>query len=164
MSAGSGVTETMLRFGYPQFTVAEYPHWVVLLRDRQATLGALVVACREEATAFGDVTSAAFGELGQVVPEIEGTLLRVFRYDKINYLMLMMVDPHVHFHVIPRYAAAREFDGVTFVDPAWPRPPDLGHANEIGEPARNALLRHLREAWPRGSATVPGASEPSPSR
>ena len=33
-----------------------------------------------------------------------------------NYLMLMMVDPHVHFHVIPRYAAPQRFEDVDFPD------------------------------------------------
>ncbi len=39
--------------------------------------------------------------------------------------MLMMVDPHVHFHVIPRYDGDRAWDGVEFADAGWPGPPDL---------------------------------------
>ena len=38
-----------------------------------------------------------------------------FDHQKINYLALMMVDPHVHFHVIPRYSGSRELEGATFV-------------------------------------------------
>ena len=30
--------------------------------------------------------------------------------------MLMMVDPHVHFHVIPRYSESREWAGMTLAD------------------------------------------------
>ena len=44
-------------------------------------------------------------------------------YERINYLMLMMVDPNVHFHVIPRYSEARQWDGVEFPDAGWPGPP-----------------------------------------
>jgi diadenosine tetraphosphate (Ap4A) HIT family hydrolase len=150
----AGVTGTMLRFGYPRSAVAEYRHWVVLLRDQQATLGALVVACREPATAFSSVSLAAFEELGQVVRDVESGLRERFAFDKINYLMLMMVDPHVHFHVLPRYASEREFGGARFLDPGWPRQPDLGHVHEIDDATRGALLAALREAWPRSSAAA----------
>jgi diadenosine tetraphosphate (Ap4A) HIT family hydrolase len=41
---------------------------------------------------------------------------------KINYLMLMMVDPHVHFHVLPRYEGDRSHGGIEVVDAGWPGP------------------------------------------
>jgi len=37
--------------------------------------------------------------------------------------MLMMVDPDVHFHVLPRYENPREFGGRTHNDRFWPKPP-----------------------------------------
>src|SRR5690606_983666 len=124
MAEQPAVNQTMRTFGYPASTVAEYPHWSVLLRPQQATLGALVLVCREDATAFAEISAAAFAELGLAVREIEATLRRCFAFEKINYLMLMMVDPHVHFHVLPRYSGIREFGGVSFTDPGWPRLPD----------------------------------------
>jgi len=156
MAERPGVTDTMIRFGYPHSTVAEYGHWVVLLRDRQATLGALVLACREPATAFSRVTEDGFAEFARVIRDVETGLGRAFAYDRINYLMLMMVDPHVHFHAIPRYAGTREFEGLQFRDPGWPRAPDLGHAHEVGEAQRGALLAFLRERWP----AAPSAAGP----
>jgi len=42
--------------------------------------------------------------------------------------MLMMVDPNVHFHVIPRYSEPRRWNGVEFPDAGWPGPPQLGAA------------------------------------
>ncbi len=38
------MNETIQRFGYPATLVAEYEHWLVLLRPAQATLGSLVLA------------------------------------------------------------------------------------------------------------------------
>ena len=35
---------TMQKFGYPDTLIAEYDHWVVLLRPSQVTLGSLVLA------------------------------------------------------------------------------------------------------------------------
>ena len=58
-------------------------------------------------------------------PSEAAALTRSFKPDKLNYLMLMMVDPDVHFHVLPRYASAREFAGKTHSDRFWPKPVDL---------------------------------------
>lgn len=147
MTAQPAVNQTMRSFGYPATTVAEYPHWAVLLRPQQATLGALVLVCREDATAFAEISAAAFAEFGRAVREIEAALRRSFAYEKINYLMLMMVDPHVHFHVLPRYSADREFGGVSFTDPGWPRAPDLANAPAVTDACRAALLAALRDGW-----------------
>lgn len=149
MAAQPAANHTMRTFGYPASAVAEYDHWAVLLRPQQATLGALVLACREEATAFAAISPPAFAELGGVVADIESSLRDSFAYDKINYLMLMMVDPHVHFHVLPRYAAPRDFAGVAFADPGWPRLPELAHAAAVTDDCRAALLARLRDGWRR---------------
>ena len=74
------------------------------------------------------------------------------RYDKINYLMLMMVDPDVHFHVLPRYSGTRTLLGVTYPDAGWPGPPALDQAVDLDEKARAALLADLRQAWARSAA------------
>lgn len=147
MAEQPAVNQTMRTFGYPAATVAEYAHWAVLLRPQQATLGALVLVCREDATAFAGISAAAFAEFGRVVRETEGALRRSFAYEKINYLMLMMVDPHVHFHVLPRYSGVREFGGVGFTDPGWPRLPDLANAPAVTDACRAALLAALRGGW-----------------
>src|SRR5262249_40685005 len=121
---------TMRKFGHPDTLVAEYERWAILLRPQQATLGALVLVCREPVTAFSRLSAQAFGELGRVIPDVEGALARAFAYDKINYLMLMMVDPDVHFHVIPRYAQPRRLADLEFPDRGWPRQPELAGAPE----------------------------------
>ena len=110
------MNDTILRFGYPDTLIARYDHWLVLLRPDQPTLGSLILAATADARSFADLPPAAFGELGKVVADIETRLCSAVRYDKINYLMLMMVDPHVHWHVIPRYDGEREAKGVRIGD------------------------------------------------
>jgi diadenosine tetraphosphate (Ap4A) HIT family hydrolase len=56
---------------------------------------------------------------------------------------LMMVDPHVHFHVLPRYAEARTFEGIEYPDKGWPGLPDLASH----QPATDALVGALRDTW-----------------
>ena len=50
---------TGIKFGYPASVVAEYTHWVVLLRPQQVTLGALMLVCKEAVTSFGALSPAA---------------------------------------------------------------------------------------------------------
>jgi diadenosine tetraphosphate (Ap4A) HIT family hydrolase len=115
----------MRKFGYPETLVRELQHWVILLRPAQVTLGSLVLAAKSDATAWGDLHADAFAELADAVGGIETAARRFCDYERINYLMLMMVDPNVHFHVIPRYSSPRNWAGVSFPDAGWPGPPEL---------------------------------------
>jgi diadenosine tetraphosphate (Ap4A) HIT family hydrolase len=139
---------TLEKFGYPSSLLHEYGSWVVLLRPAQPTLGSLVLACREGATSLGAVSGAAYAELALATADIERTLGQAFDFRKINYLALMMVDPHVHFHVIPRYSEPREFDGIRCEDTAWPKPPDLSRTLALTAAHMAALRAKLRAAWP----------------
>lgn len=125
------MNETIRKFGYPATLIRDYAHWVVLLRPAQPTLGSLVLAAKSEATAFADLDPAAFAELAAIVAAIETALGQAVAYERINYLMLMMVDPHVHFHVIPRYEGERSWQGISFPDAGWPKPPALGEARTL---------------------------------
>ena len=145
------MNETIARFGYPATLVADYRHWVVLLRPAQPTLGSLVLAAKSEARAFSALDPAAFAELGRVVADIEATLGERVAYARINYLMLMMVDPHVHYHVIPRYDGERTAEGLSIADTGWPKLPVLGDAVELGADRIEALVGWLKQGWPAGS-------------
>lgn len=122
------INPTIEKFGYPATLIKEYDHWVVLLRPAQVTLGSLVLAAKSPATAYGGLSSAAFTTQATAVADIERVLTKFCTYERINYLMLMMVDPHVHFHVIPRYSVGRDWGGVQFSDRGWAGPPDLKSA------------------------------------
>jgi diadenosine tetraphosphate (Ap4A) HIT family hydrolase len=143
----SAVNETMRRFGHPDTVIAETATWSVQLRPQQAVLGALVVICREPVRALSGVSATAHADLKPLIDRTERCLKQAFAYDKINWLLLMMVDPDVHFHVLPRYAADRQFGGLTFTDPGWPAAPNLGHANALGPGTAAGLVAHLRGLW-----------------
>jgi diadenosine tetraphosphate (Ap4A) HIT family hydrolase len=141
--------QTAEKFGYPDTLVADYAHWCVLLRPGQVTLGSLVLLCKDAAQRFSDITPDAFAELAQVTRDIETGLATFRPYDKLNYLMLMMVDPDVHFHVVPRYGSAQAFEAIEFPDPGWPGPPQLGAAISLDNDLRDRLLAALGSAWPK---------------
>ena len=119
---------TIDKFGYPSTLVKEFDHWVVLLRPAQITLGSLVLAAKTNAIAYSGLRREAFVEQADAVAAIEQALTAFVSYERINYLMLMMVDPNVHFHVIPRYSEPRRWNDIDFADTGWPGPPQLDSA------------------------------------
>ncbi|GAA3887476.1 HIT family protein [Sphingomonas limnosediminicola] len=131
---------TIKKFGYPATLLRELEHWVILLRPAQVTLGSLVLAAKSDAIAYGALPSEAFVEQAEAIAWIERSLKRFVAYERVNYLMLMMVDPQVHFHVIPRYSKLRQWNGLEFRDTGWPGPPNLASSVSLNEEQIRALV------------------------
>ena len=140
---------TMQKFGWPRTRIVEMDHWAIMLRPQQCTLGALVLACKQPVTEFGQVDGAGHAELGSAVAGIETMLKAAIGYQKINYLMLMMVDPDVHFHVLPRYEGEKSHQGLHVPDMGWPGPARLDAFADPTDEAQAALIAHLGAHWPR---------------
>jgi diadenosine tetraphosphate (Ap4A) HIT family hydrolase len=138
---------TLTKFGYPTTLVTETSHWCILARPQQVTLGALVLAAKSEVTSFRALSPEAFTDMHKATALIENGLKRFKPYDKINYLMLMMVDPHVHMHVLPRYGSAQVFAEQTFNDVGWPAAPDLKSAPALTSAEFGAIILALKQAF-----------------
>lgn len=138
---------TLLKFGYPDTTIIAYHYWLVLLRRPQITLGSLVIAARGDQTQLSEIPPDAFSELSTVIKAIEATLKKLWNYDKLNYLMLMMVDPHVHWHVIPRYQKPVQWLGNSFLDTSWPKPPDLSLSSFLPAEIEQELILKFQNCW-----------------
>jgi len=134
-------------FQLDQLTVYKNDGWTWSVRPGQPTLGASVISLNRFAERLSDMTVGEAEDFRDVVVKAETTLRQVFGYQKINYLMLMMVDAHLHYHVIPRYDAPQSFQGIDFVDTGWPKQPDLSRDNADGQAE---LLAALAEALRSG--------------
>lgn len=134
---------TLVKFGYPESLVHEGKHWAVLVRPAQPTLGSLVLCSLSEATSYAELPEEAFAEQPQLIVMIEHSLRIFSNFERINYLMLMMVDPHVHFHVIPRYPGERQFNGTIYADKGWPGLPDLANVVQT----TGALADAIKQTW-----------------
>ena len=138
---------TARKFGFPRATVAETEHWLVLVRPQQPTFGSLVLVYKPEASAFHELPSAAFADLKSAIDGIETLLSAAVGYQKINYLMLMMVDKDVHFHVVPRYEGERTWSGHRFADAGWPGQPNLASNVALSEDEQAALAADFAARW-----------------
>src|SRR5690606_28458928 len=125
----------------------EYEHWCVLLRPAQATLGALVLVCTDDAGALSRISAGAFAELAVATSAIERSLAALRAYDPHHYLMPMLVDPDVHLHGAPRYSSPQDYGDTTFPDPGWPAVPDLSSHVSPDPGMRDSLVADLRRCW-----------------
>lgn len=141
------MNSTITNFGYPTNTVKEYTNWVVMLRPVQLTLGSLILACKDDVKSFSALSDSSQRELSRVVVDTENTLKFCFDYSKINYLMLMMVDPHVHFHIFPRYDGQRVFAETIFEDCDWPGPPEVSRKTKLKNEIFIALKDEIVKNW-----------------
>ena len=117
----------------------ESKFWVASVRPVQATLGALVISLKEPKTSFDQLSNEEGGDFFELVKRAQVLSHMSFAPEKVNLLGLMMVDPFVHFHFLPRYSEERVFKGAKFADRGWPGPPDLA-----GEPSSDMLLENIK--------------------
>lgn len=127
------VNETIAKFGYPDTVLKEYDHWVVLFRLKQVTVGSMIIAAKSSANSLGELSSEVWAEFATVSEDVEAWLVTAFGAKRVNYLALMMKDPNVHFHVIPRYDGPISVDGQDFLDPDWPLKTELNEVDMSDE-------------------------------
>lgn len=150
MSLPPVTNPTLEAFLAPENFIFATTHWVLVLRPKQATLGATVLISKSSATRVTDLTQAEVSDLHNAWQKLAAMYDATLQPDKMNHLALMMVDPNPHFHVLPRYAAPRAFDGAFFNDAAWPRVPDTKEADiGLSQNQQQKLVQLLRDAVPQ---------------
>lgn len=122
---------TLKKFGHPAGAVFEDDFWVALVRPAQPTLGSLVLVLKRDVGSFAALNPREAAALPLMVTRIERALRRLLGFQRINYLMLMMVDVQVHFHVVPRYDGERTWRGLVRGDAGWPGAPLLADALDL---------------------------------
>ena len=132
-------------FDCENLLIKEYANWYLLLRAEQFTIGSLVLIEKSFKTKYSDIPKESFLEFGLIVREIESALSNLFSYSKINYLMLMMKDDEVHYHIIPRYSGDVTFESVDFKDFGWPRLPNFSKHNLINNVTQVKLIKALKK-------------------
>jgi diadenosine tetraphosphate (Ap4A) HIT family hydrolase len=122
------------KFMLNDLAVARLDQWVISVRPKQVTLGALVLSLTRPCEELGGLTAAETQKLAPAFTKLESVLKDFVEYERINYLALMMVDHQVHFHVLPRYSGTRKYGNCDFPDVDWPGPIQLGApgSSEIG--------------------------------
>ena len=96
----------------PDLRIAELNRCYVLLNRDQFFPGYTFVFPKEHVTELFHLDRQAREEVMEEVTGVAAALYKVFHPTKMNYELLGNMVPHMHWHLIPRFAA----------DPLWPRP------------------------------------------
>jgi diadenosine tetraphosphate (Ap4A) HIT family hydrolase len=113
---------------------------VVLVDDRDYP-GYCRVILNRHVSEMTDLETGARERLMRVVFAAEAAVRRVMQPDKINLASLGNMVPHLHWHVIPRYADDRHFP-----NSVWGEPLRTSAAREI---PREAIMTALQELLAR---------------
>jgi len=119
-------------------------HWNLVLNENQATLGRVFFALKRHETDVSALTDAECEALWEFLKQTKNALTALFHPDHYNYMFLMNLTPHVHCHIFPRYAAAREFLGQIFTDTHYGDHYDPAEDRPIDDTLRNGLISSLR--------------------
>lgn len=133
-------------FRHDVLTVRRTDSWTVSVRPAQPVLGALVISSTRGCVDLAELTATEGAELIDLLGRYEGWARRAYGAVRLNVLLLMMKDPIVHVHVLPRYDGARDRHGATWTDAGWPGPPSL-EPLDVGERALLAIADETREAF-----------------
>lgn len=103
----------------------ETKYWKLSLRPNQITIGSCLISLNRECKSIKDLSSEELKEFKVISKIAEGTLSRAFGFEAVNYLLLMMDDKQIHYHVIPRYSKKIHFLGKEWIDKGWPKLPEF---------------------------------------
>jgi diadenosine tetraphosphate (Ap4A) HIT family hydrolase len=135
----------------PASVIHAGPTWTAAVNRNQHLLGKSMLVLNRPCEAVVDLTPEEWAELHVEVKRLVAALDTCFAPDQVNLSFLMNVDAQVHLHVIPRYAAPREWQGQTFTDEAWgapagtePRPLAPAQLASLADELRAALRAQPR--------------------
>jgi diadenosine tetraphosphate (Ap4A) HIT family hydrolase len=95
-----------------ELRIAELDHSYVILNRDQFFPGYTLLFSKTHVTEMFHLDRRVRGELMEEVSRTAKALFNVFRPDKINYELLGNMVPHMHWHLVPRFASEK----------VWPRP------------------------------------------
>jgi len=125
-------------------------HWTLILNENQATLGRAFFALDRHETDVAALTGDELAALWALLRETKQALSSLFAPDHFNFMFLMNLTPHAHFHIFPRYAAPREFAGQTWEDSRFGGHYDPDESRAVDDGMMDALRHEISQ--PSGGA------------
>jgi len=133
--------------------ITELRESVIFLHEHQAYPGWCVLVLKEHAEQLHALPLSRQLRLWEDVAQVAGAITQAFSPRRLNYECLGNVAGHVHWHVIPRYAAPVDPEpGAT----VWVRPAAERECGVSAEQARE-LIGRLRAVLDHADST-PGHS------
>tara|TARA_B100000963_G_scaffold186448_1_gene162084 strand:+ start:9913 stop:10341 length:429 start_codon:yes stop_codon:yes gene_type:complete len=137
------MNQILKKFNFKNNVIKIYENWFLLLRPEQVTFGSMVLIEKNFKKKISNLKKDSFSELKEISIDIEKKIKKILKFDKINYLSLMMIDKEVHLHIIPRYKNVTKFDKDIFKDYGWPTLPNFKKKNSLSNAQRQKLIKKI---------------------
>lgn len=124
--------------------VLDNDYWTLVLNENQATLGRVFFALKRHEIDIAALTPDEVASLWAFLRETKVALTALFAPDHFNYMFLMNLTPHAHFHIFPRYQTSREFANQSWTDSRYGDHYDPDETHAVDDSTRDALMAALR--------------------
>jgi len=101
-------------------------YWQVNLGHNQGYLGYSVAMLKRHCPNLSELTTEEWLDFSQLVKKTENLFIKTFGASLLNWSCLMNgayeskpANPHVHWHIYPRYERDVRFAEITFTDPEF---------------------------------------------
>ena len=134
--------------------LAETDYWIILLAPDQRNLGTCVIALKRFEGDLAELKDEEWLEFSKIVKKLEYALKKAFNSTMFNWGCLMNSsyrkdppDPHVHWHMIPRYKEKTEFKGLIFEDPCFGSSTmkAKGGIRKVAEDVRIKIIKEIKD-------------------
>ena len=134
--------------------ITETKYWVILLAPDQKNLGTCVVALKRDEGDLAGLKDEEWQEFSEIVKNLESAIGSAFNSTMFNWGCLMNSsylndppNPHVHWHVIPRYREKVKFRGLIFEDPCFGSSTmkAKGGIREIAKDVRVEIIKEIKD-------------------
>lgn len=140
-----------LAAGEEPYFVGEDEHWVLLVSYNQLYLGRMMLVYRYH---IGDPYLMSEEHLlgaFRLLKRADHAAKRAFGAETVNLSLLMNEayrepepDPHIHWHLYPRYREEPQFAGLGFPDPNFGDGPLHGRKRVVDDATRRRITDELR--------------------
>lgn len=130
----------------------ETKFWRAYLAPEQSYLGRSIIELNNHKRSLSQISQEEWNDLGDMVKYLEGAIKEAFKADMFNWACLMndaykakTPNPHVHWHVRPRYKNPVEFAGKTYTDPDFGAHYDRDRREVADEVTQHSIVQEIRD-------------------
>jgi diadenosine tetraphosphate (Ap4A) HIT family hydrolase len=110
----------------PKTQILETEYWSIGLGNNHAYFGRAYVTLKKHKNSLSSLSNEEWSDFEEIVRKLEKAYKDAFGAEPLNWGCFMNhafrtepFNPHVHWHIFPRYKVAPVFDGTTFADPLF---------------------------------------------
>lgn len=133
--------------------ILDTEHWRVVLSYYQSYVGRLFVMLRAHKASLHELTQEEWDDFTQLVPWLEKANIQAFGGTPFNWLSMMNdsykntpPNPHVHWHMLPRYDHDVTIANKTFTDPDFGHHYDKDRNETISPEITQAIIKDLKRS------------------